>query len=84
MALRRRGLEARHPPAALEAMAAPVELLELHTALGHLSERQRTAVVLRYFVDLPDHQIAEVLGCRVSTVRSLVHRALRVLRKEMA
>ena len=58
-------------------------LLELRDALGRLGERQRAVVVLRYFADLPDVEIAEVLGCRPSTVRSLVRRALRVLRKEL-
>ena len=65
------------------AVEQPMALLELRDALGRLGERQRAVVVLRYFADLPDVKIAEVLGCRPSTVRSLVRRALRVLRKEL-
>jgi RNA polymerase sigma-70 factor (sigma-E family) len=49
--------------------------------LGALNERQRAAVVLRYFNDLPDDQIAEILGCREVTVRSLISRALAELRR---
>jgi DNA-directed RNA polymerase specialized sigma24 family protein len=39
--------------------------------------------VLRYYADLPDAEIAEILGCRVATVRTTIHRALAVLRKEI-
>ena len=49
------------------------------SSLG-LSLRQRTAVVLRYFCDMDDTDIAEVLGCRPATVRSLVQRGLIQLR----
>jgi RNA polymerase sigma factor (sigma-70 family) len=49
-------------------------------ALLDLSERERAAVVLRYFADLDDGAIATELGCARVTVRSLVHRALRKLR----
>jgi RNA polymerase sigma factor (sigma-70 family) len=48
-----------------------------------LPSRQRVAVVLRFFVDLDDIEIAEHLGCRPGTVRSLISRALSTLRKEM-
>jgi RNA polymerase sigma-70 factor (sigma-E family) len=49
--------------------------------LATLPERQRAAVVLRYFDDLPDDQIAEIIGCREVTVRSLVSRALAEMRQ---
>ena len=49
--------------------------------LAELSERQRAAVVLRFFNDLPDDQIAEILGCRVVTVRSVISRALAEMRR---
>ena len=62
----------------------PTELIELRDALARLSERQRIAIVLRYFLDLPDAEIAQVLGAREATVRSLVRRVLRVLAKELA
>lgn len=51
--------------------------------LRRLSERRRTAIVLRYYADLPDDEIAEHLGCRRATVRSLIHRGLEDLRKEV-
>jgi RNA polymerase sigma-70 factor (sigma-E family) len=44
--------------------------------LGGLPRQQRAVLVLRYYEDLPDERIAEVLGCGVSTVRSNATRAL--------
>lgn len=54
---------------------------ELWTLLRTLPERQRTALVLRYFHDLPDDDIAAALGCREGTVRSLISRGLAALRE---
>jgi len=54
---------------------------QLAGALATLPYRQRAAVVLRYYADLPDAQIAAALGCREGTVASLVHRALGRLRE---
>jgi RNA polymerase sigma-70 factor (sigma-E family) len=48
--------------------------------LGGLTERQRAALVLRFFHDLPDDEVASMLDCRVGTVRSLISRGLNVLR----
>lgn len=48
--------------------------------LGTLTARQRAAVVLHYYEDLPDAEVAALLGCRTATVRSILNRALGVLR----
>jgi RNA polymerase sigma factor (sigma-70 family) len=56
---------------------------DLWPALHRLAVAQRTALVLTYYVDLTSEQTAEVMGCRPSTVRSLVRRGLINLRKEM-
>jgi RNA polymerase sigma-70 factor (sigma-E family) len=53
---------------------------ELVDAVRRLPARQRAAVVLRYFLDLPDRDIADSLGCSVATVRSQISRALVTLR----
>lgn len=50
-------------------------------ALARLTPRQRTVLVLRYFEDMPEAEIAAVLGCSVGTVRSTVHRSLARLRR---
>lgn len=52
--------------------------------LARLNERQRAAVVLRYFHSLSDSEIAATLGCRETTVRSLLHRALLSMRAAYA
>lgn len=51
--------------------------------LGELGERQRAAVVLRYFHDLDDHEIAADLGCRRGTARSLISRGLAAMRERL-
>jgi RNA polymerase sigma-70 factor (sigma-E family) len=63
----------------------PIELVadEMWDALRTLPDRQRTAIVLRFYEDLPDIDIAEILGCREATVRTAIHRALKALRKEI-
>jgi RNA polymerase sigma-70 factor (sigma-E family) len=48
--------------------------------LRRLPRRQRAVLVLRYYEDLSDTQIAEVLGCAPATVRSQATRALATLR----
>lgn len=56
---------------------------EMRTALFTLPARQRAALVLRFYEDLPDERIAEILGCRRSTVRTLVRRGVVALRGEL-
>lgn len=53
---------------------------ELVEAVRSLPRKQRAAVGLRYYADQTDAEIAEVLGCSVSTVRSQIARALAKLR----
>jgi RNA polymerase sigma factor (sigma-70 family) len=48
--------------------------------LCELPPKQRAAVVLRYYADYSDAQIAETLGCSEPTVRSQISRALAHLR----
>ncbi|MGH2674278.1 MAG: SigE family RNA polymerase sigma factor [Actinomycetota bacterium] len=56
---------------------------EMWDALQRLSPRQRAAVVLRYYEDLTEAQTAEILGCAVGTVKSLVSRGLDRLGAEI-
>jgi RNA polymerase sigma factor (sigma-70 family) len=65
-------------PAALEP-----EVDETWAVLRRLPDRQRQALVLRYYEDLPDAGIARLLGCRPATVRSLVHRGLAAVREAL-
>lgn len=54
--------------------------LTLQDALRALPPRKRAVLVLRYLEDLPESQVAEILGCSVGTVRSQTHKAVSQLR----
>ncbi|GAA2672525.1 SigE family RNA polymerase sigma factor [Streptomyces aculeolatus] len=55
--------------------------IQIRRALAKLTAHQRAVLVLRYFEDAPEREVAELLGCSVGTVRSTTHRALAKLRK---
>jgi RNA polymerase sigma-70 factor (sigma-E family) len=48
-------------------------------ALRHLPERQREALALRYFLDLPEAEIAAAMGVSAGSVKTHVHRGLATL-----
>lgn len=53
---------------------------EVWQALATLPRQQRAAVVLRYYEDRPDQEIADILGCSVGAARGYISRALATLR----
>jgi RNA polymerase sigma-70 factor (ECF subfamily) len=55
----------------------------IEQALAALPENQRSAIVLCRQQDLSYDQIAEILGCSVSAVKSLIHRARETLRQRL-
>ncbi|PPK93783.1 RNA polymerase sigma-70 factor (sigma-E family) [Kineococcus xinjiangensis] len=82
-----------------EWLSDPAELPEVHlddSSSGHaerqrclallrrLPDRQRIALVLRLYEDMPDEEIADLLGCSTGTVRSNAHRGLATLRRLIA
>jgi DNA-directed RNA polymerase specialized sigma24 family protein len=79
--LRRVERERLHQTSLQVASCLPPDLDEVWVALAQLPERRRTALVLRYYEDLRIEDVADVLGCRVGTAKSLVHRGLASLRK---
>lgn len=54
---------------------------ELRRALLALPRQQRAVVVLRYYADLPEKDVAAALGCKVGTVKSHHSRAMTRLRE---
>ena len=81
---RRREVSVAEPPEAGPQSADTAAAAELRVvmreALARLTARQRTVLVLRYFEDLPEADVARLLGCSVGTVRSTTHRSLARLR----
>ncbi len=77
----RRGGTLDQPPAmsAEAAVLGSEEREEVIRAVTGLPHRQREVLVLRYYCDLPDEEIASVMRIRQSTVRSTAHRALAAL-----
>lgn len=62
-----------------DAAASTVDAVGLDRALAALGRDQRIAVVLRYYLDLTEAQMASVLGVAPGTVKSRVSRALTAL-----
>lgn len=56
---------------------------ELLTALARLPPRQRAVLVLRYFLDLPEADVADALKCSVGTVKSSTSRGLARLNQTL-
>jgi RNA polymerase sigma factor (sigma-70 family) len=82
--VRRQVIARRVADRAQPMVLAEPELDETWTALQRLPIKYRTALALRFYDDLPDDEIAEAMGCRRATVRSLVHRGLDLLREELS
>jgi RNA polymerase sigma-70 factor (sigma-E family) len=87
----RRGRAARQVASThrtLDALGTPVadpatdyaERDAMRSKIAQLPRKQRAAILLRFYEDCTDPEIAEVLGCTAGTVRSHVSRALATLR----
>lgn len=81
--LRRRATESKYVSALHPRADLPPELQEVWLALSRLPAKRRTVLVLRFYEDLPIDAIAEILGVRAATVRSLIHRGYMSMRKEL-
>ncbi len=69
------------PASSARVEARPEDRAELVRALRTLPARQRACVVLRYYADLPEREVADLLGCSVGTVKSQSSKALAKLRR---
>jgi len=66
-----------------DALSSVVDRDQLERGLRCLSLEHRTALVLRYYLDLPSGEIAAVLGIPEGTVGSRLHRAMDALRANL-
>ncbi len=88
--LRHRSVVLRHPqepppdePSAEQHAIAAAERAEMMTALRALPRRQRETLVLRYYSDLSEAQIADALGISQGAVKSHAFRGLAALRTRL-
>ena len=73
-----------NPPAETAAPAAQLHIHDdLFDALAALPPRQRAALVLRYFLDLPEAEAAAALHCSLGTVKSSTSRGLKRLEETL-
>lgn len=75
--------EQRYVAALPPALTSEPEIDEMWDALGRLPRAQRAALVLRYYADATHAEIATALHCSVPTARSLTHRGIAALRKDL-
>jgi RNA polymerase sigma-70 factor, ECF subfamily len=75
----------REPSASIEDLVARKELTRIvERAMARLPEEQRTAIILKEYHELTFQEIADLIGCPLSTVKTRLYQGLAVLRRELA
>ncbi len=76
---------AQHRAAAgpVDAAANAEDASMIRSTLHGLTDRQREAVILRFFEDLSVEETARAMSCAPGTVKATVHQALRIMRKRL-
>ncbi len=80
----RRELLTDAPPDAGQVGADTAQQMALQAMLADLSPRERQVIVARYYMDLPERDVADLLGVSVGTVKSSASRGLVKLRGALA
>src|SRR5690242_11546360 len=76
---------AREPSELIEDLVARRDLVRtVERAMQRLSEEQRTAIILKEYHGLTFQEIADLVGCPLSTVKTRLYQGLTVLRRELA
>src|SRR6266853_694046 len=76
---------AAEPSESIEDLVARKDLSRLvERAMALLPEEQRTAIILKEYHGLTFQEIAELVGCPLSTVKTRLYQGLVVLRRELA
>jgi RNA polymerase sigma-70 factor (ECF subfamily) len=76
---------AAEPSESIEDLVARKDLSrQVAEAMKRLPEEQRTAIVLKEYHGLTFQEIADLLGCPLSTVKTRLYQGLTVLRRELA
>ena len=80
---RRRVLERERTPTTVEAVLPP-EVDAVWESLQRLEARRRTALVLRYYEDLPVAEVGRLMGCSEGAAASLIRRALADMKEVLS
>ena len=72
------------PPSPFASADLAEQREKLHAALADLPDRQREAIVLRFFEELSVEQTALAMDCAEGTVKATVHQALRSLKQKLS
>jgi RNA polymerase sigma-70 factor (ECF subfamily) len=76
---------AAEPSESIEELVARKDLARaVERVMALLPEEQRTAIVLKEYHGLTFQEIAELVGCPLSTVKTRLYQGLTVVRREMA
>jgi RNA polymerase sigma-70 factor (ECF subfamily) len=75
---------AHEPSGSIEDLVARKELTRIvERAMARLPEEQRTAIILKEYHGLTFQEIADLVGCPLSTVKTRLYQGLAVLRREL-
>jgi RNA polymerase sigma-70 factor (ECF subfamily) len=75
----------REPTTSIDDLVARRELTRIvEHAMARLPEDQRTAIILKEYHELTFQEIADLVGCPLSTVKTRLYQGLAVLRRELA
>jgi RNA polymerase sigma factor (sigma-70 family) len=66
-----------------ESSLDPATSLDIRKAVASLPRRQRTALILRYYVDLPVSEVAKAMDCPEGTVKTLTRKSIASLRQSL-
>ena len=76
---------AAEPSESIEDLVARKDLTKtVERAMARLPEEQRTAIILKEYQGLTFQEIADLVGCPLSTVKTRLYQGLTVLRRELA
>ena len=76
---------AAEPSESIEDLVARKDMARaVERVMARLPEEQRTAIVLKEFHGLTFREIADLMGCPLSTVKTRLYQGLTVLRRELA
>ena len=76
---------AAEPSESIEELVARKDLTQqVEQLMAELPEEQRTAIILKEYHDLTFQEIADVMGCPLSTVKTRLYKGLTTLRQQLA